>query len=157
LKVIKTLPGGPCTFGESQNSPRLPPSAPLPPLLLCSTAATALPTMCRAPPRSRAALRQATCCPSTCPAAPRPRTGFSSPRHAACCLPELLLAVARRRCKTISTTSCFLAIPRVTPLPCRRPPDLVLSHTRIPHVALLLPELRCAATCAAGVTAPVSA
>jgi hypothetical protein len=125
-------------------------------LQLCSTAAAALTSHVRHLRRLRAVLRQATCRPSTCPAAPRPRGGFSSPHHATCCLSELLLAAARRRCKTISTTSCFPMIPRVTPLPCRRPPDLVLSCTRVPHIALLLPELRRAATRTAGVPAPVS-
>jgi hypothetical protein len=70
-------------------------------------AAAALPAMCRALPRPRAALRQATCRPGTCPAAPRPRAGFFPSCHAA----RLSARAASRRCSPSQHLQHHLLLP----------------------------------------------
>jgi hypothetical protein len=108
--------------------------------------------MCRAPPRSRAALRQATCHPSTCPAASRPRTGLSLPRHVARRLPEPRFTAARRRSDS-SATSCFRRPHASLPCLAAALPTLCCLAPRPPR-RTAAPELHRAATRIAGATAP---
>jgi hypothetical protein len=81
------------------------------------------------------------------------------PLPASPCRPLSARAALHRRSPSqrLQRHLLLAAIPRVTSLPCRRPPDLVLSRPCIPHVHRLCPSSAAIATRAADMPAPASA